>query len=212
MARNRTATGQGRPRSEATRQRIVEATAASIRELGFGGTTTATIAAGSGLTEGAIFYHFGSIVALFSEVLRRSSEERLTAYRAALHDVDRPDEVLARAVALFAEDQATGHVAVLAELFAGAGSVEGLRPLVHDQVTAWVAFVEEVLGRILSGSGLEGLLPEAGDLAKVIVSLYTGAELLGTLAPDLGVTESLTAVVVRAGPLLAAFGPPQGAP
>jgi len=205
MARNRVATG-GRSRSEATRQKILEATATSIRERGFGGTTTAAVAAGSGLTEGAIFYHFGSMVALFAEVLRRSSQERLAAYRAALDDVDRPDELLVQAMALFAEDRASGHVAVLAELFAGAGSVDELRPLVREEVASWVAFAEQVLARILVGSGWEALLPEPRDLAAVVVSLYTGAELLSALAPDLGVAEALTTVATRAAPLVAAFG------
>ena len=207
MARNRVATSGRRSRSDATRRRIVDAAAAVIRTEGFGGTTTAAIAARAGLAEGAIFYHFGSLPDLYAEVLRTSSAERLVAYRAALDGIDRPDALLRAALGLFAEDRETGHVAVLAELIAGAASVDGLRPLVQEEVAAWVAFVEGVLGRLLHSTGLTDLLPPPRDLAVVVVSLFTGAELLTGLAPELGTADALAGVAERAAPLLTAFAP-----
>ncbi|MFN8041497.1 MAG: TetR/AcrR family transcriptional regulator [Acidimicrobiales bacterium] len=205
MARNRVATSRGRSRSDATRRRIVDACAVVIRTEGFGGTTTAAIAAQAGLAEGAIFYHYGSLPDLYAEVLRTSSSERLVAYREALDGIDRPDALLRAALGLFAEDRETGHVAVLAELIAGAASVDGLRPLVQEEVAAWVAFVEGVLGRVLDGTGLADLLPPPRDLAVVVVSLFTGAELLSGLAPELGTADALAGVAERVTPVLAAF-------
>jgi AcrR family transcriptional regulator len=210
MSRTRIQNRPERPRSAATRRRIVDAAAACVRTRGFVGTTTSAIAEQAEVTEGSIFYHFGTLPELFAEVLRVSSTERLEAYQAALGEVDDPSELLTVAGRLFQEDLESGHVSVLSEMLAGAASVDGLRPLMQEHVRQWIAFVEDVLTKQLASTPFASMLPSPHQLAVLVVSLYTGAELLTGLVPDVGTDEALSAAGLRLAALASTFAPPAG--
>jgi AcrR family transcriptional regulator len=51
-----------------TRQRILDAAQVLFTEHGFAGVSTTTISTAAGVTDGALFHHFGSKKALFSEI------------------------------------------------------------------------------------------------------------------------------------------------
>ena len=59
----------GGPKSERTRQRILDAAARTFRDKGFAGTTLNDIAVAAGLRAGSIYYHFDSKERLLEEVL-----------------------------------------------------------------------------------------------------------------------------------------------
>jgi AcrR family transcriptional regulator len=180
-------------RSDATRARILAATAEVIRLKGFVGATTSAIAEQAGVNQGVIFYHFGSLTLLFGATLEAASTERLESYRAGLDGVRGVGPLLERAVELFAEDRDSGYVAILTEFVAGASAIEELRPRLIEHVERWVAFVEELIEANLATTAFATMLPPAREVALLVVSTYLGAELLTDLTPQLGAGEALSA-------------------
>ncbi|MEJ7845288.1 MAG: hypothetical protein WKF93_06555 [Acidimicrobiales bacterium] len=70
---------------------------------------------------------------------------------------------------------------VLAELIGAVSSDDRLRSAVLAQVEPWMALTERTIERILSPSGLGGLVP-SGQAAFVVVALFLGVELLADVA------------------------------
>jgi AcrR family transcriptional regulator len=98
--------------SQKTKARIVQAAGQLFAEYGFSGVTARQIASGAGVSLGAIPYHFGSMEALYAEVLRVAlsvSEKALPA-----PDQERlanPDQDLRRAILWIIKDYAAQKVA-----------------------------------------------------------------------------------------------------
>ncbi|HYH50150.1 MAG TPA: TetR/AcrR family transcriptional regulator [Acidimicrobiia bacterium] len=71
-----------RPRkSDATRQRILDAAAKVFRDKGYAGARLTDIAAAAGMQAGSLYYHFASREELVEEVLRAGVEEALEFIR-----------------------------------------------------------------------------------------------------------------------------------
>jgi len=70
-----------------------------------------------------------------------------------------------------------GHVTVLAEMIAGASSVEGLGVEVATRFKPMVHICREAIEKSFGDSPLASLLPSS-DVAYVIVALYLGFEML----------------------------------
>ena len=188
---------------ESTRERIVGAAIATLREEGFAGTSARSIARHGDFNQALIFYHFGSVLDVLITALERMSADRLAEYRAAVADV--PD---LRAALLVARDQyqrdmSEGHITVLAELVAGASSVPQLGPELVRCMEPWVAFAEESIRRFLRGTLLESLIP-AREAAHALLAIYLGMELLDHLDPEAGTAGPLFLVAER---MLAAVEP-----
>jgi AcrR family transcriptional regulator len=184
----------GSPRSAATRKKILDATAEVIRTRGFVGATTAAIAEEAGVNEGVIFYHFGSMSGVYGATLERAVGERLTAYDEGLADADGLSPLLETAGRLFAEDEASGYMTVLAQLIAGSSAVQDLKPQLVGHVEQWIDLVRRHVTSGVAAGPLGPLLPPERDLALLVVSVFMGAELLNDLAPELGATEALSAL------------------
>ena len=58
-------------RSHATRARLVEAAAACLMELGYSGASTAVVAKGAGVSQGALFKHFATKADLLAACLQQ---------------------------------------------------------------------------------------------------------------------------------------------
>jgi AcrR family transcriptional regulator len=74
-----------RRRSQAERraetvERLLDATIATIAELGYHGATTVEICAHAGVTHGALFHHFDSKIDLVIAALQRMTEQRIGRY------------------------------------------------------------------------------------------------------------------------------------
>ena len=179
-------------RGDDTRARMVEAALATLKEEGYAGTTTRAVATRGGFNQALVFYHFGGLTPLLLEALDRSSRERLEAYRSASSSATTLPELVASARGLYAEDVASGHVAVVAELVGASMARPELRVEVLARMQPWLDLAEETLGRVLRAHGLEGL--PTRDLASVVVSLYFGLNLLEGLAPGEHRAESLFAL------------------
>jgi AcrR family transcriptional regulator len=73
-------------RSRATRERLLEATVASLAESGLARTTVATVAARAGVSRGAAQHHFPTRADLVTAAIRHMTDVRLAEVRAAIGD------------------------------------------------------------------------------------------------------------------------------
>jgi AcrR family transcriptional regulator len=160
-----------------TKERIVEATIATLKAHGYAGASARTIAAEGGFNQALIFYHFGSVRNALLAALDRTSAERMEAYRVAAAEAPDMPALVAVATRIYHEDLASGHIKVLAELIAGASSDPALGPEIVARVAPWIDFARQEIERVFEGSLLANLLP-AGDLAYAIVAQFLGLELL----------------------------------
>lgn len=74
------------PRAIATRERLLDATAASLCEVGLAGASTAAIAARAGVSHGAVFKHFPTKTELLAHAVERILAGMVEAFRAAIPD------------------------------------------------------------------------------------------------------------------------------
>jgi AcrR family transcriptional regulator len=173
-----------------TRERILEAALAALRDEGIAGISARAIARHGGFNQALIFYHYGSVDALLVAVARSESERRSALYAEALQDVDSLAGLVAVAKRLHDEAFQAGTVAALTQMLAGAVGGEALAQGVRDAFEPWTALVGETIDRLLDGTPYAGLLP-AADLTTAVAAMFLGIELLVGVDPDAAAAESL---------------------
>jgi AcrR family transcriptional regulator len=161
----------------------VDAAFRVVREEGFAHASARAIADRAGVNSALVFYYFDSVNALLVEALTRSSQAQLAKYEAAVADVVRPADLVIAVRDRLADDMASGHVKVLAELLGASSSDEQLRAAVFEQVEPWMELTGRTLERVLAASGLDRLVP-IEQMSFVVVSLFLGMELLVAVADD----------------------------
>jgi AcrR family transcriptional regulator len=166
-----------------TREVLVDAAVATLKEVGFVGASARAIAERAGCNQALVFYHFGSVVDLLLAALDQVSAERLARYTAAMATVTNVSELLAVAAAVFREDMDNGDVAVLAEMIAGTVATPGLGEQVAARIAPWRTFARDAIATGLANTGLAALIP-LDDVAHAVVALYLGLEMLGHLDDD----------------------------
>lgn len=193
--------------SAETRQQLVDAAFAALREEGFAGASARAIATRAEVAPALVFYHFGSVNELLVEALAHSSRTQLARYEAALADATTPSDLVTSVRAQLRDDLASGHVKVLAELVGAGSADEDLRTAVTAQVQPWITFTEATLERVLGPTGLLSLVP-ARQVAFAVVSLFLGLELLGDVAGEDDTVDGLFTSADQLGGLLTAVMTP----
>lgn len=188
----------------ATRQALVDAAIAALRDEGFAGASARSIARRAGCNQGLVFYHFGSVVGLLLAALDEVSARRLARYSVEVAGTRGPSELVGVATDIFREDLDAGYVTVLAELIAGASSTPGLGAEVAKRLAPWTAFAEQAISDALVDSPLGALL-SGHTVAHAIVALYLGLDMLTQLEADRSPAESLFAEAQRLATLFEAL-------
>ncbi len=186
MARSGTKPAVGRPATpgaQETRAALVRGAVAALTEEGFAGASAREIARRAGCNQGLVFYHFGSVANLLLAALDEVSETRRRRYQAAVERAEGIGELVDTAEAVFVEDLDAGHMAVLAEMIAGASSTPGLATEVAARIAPWRRFAAEALRGALDGTPLAGVV-EPDVAAHAVVALYLGLEMLAHLDGD----------------------------
>ncbi len=186
MGRSGTKSAVGRPVSSGareTRETLVRAAVAALIEEGYAGASAREIARRAGCNQGLVFYHFGTVANLLLAALDEVSATRRVRYQAAVDRADGIGELVGAAAAVFEEDLDAGHMAVLAEMIAGASSTPGLAGEVAARIAPWHRFTAEALRGVLDASPLSTLV-EPDVAAHAVVALYLGLELLAHLDGD----------------------------
>lgn len=167
--------GRGADPAE-TRAGLVAAAFESLWHDGFSATTARSIAGRAGCNQAAIYYHFGGIEPLLIEALRQSSARRLERYQAEIGDVGDLVALVATVERLYAEDRASGHLAVLTELVGGLTASPALRDGITEVTEPWIDFVRARIAEAAQSVPLAAALP-ADDVADLLFSLVIGLEL-----------------------------------
>ncbi len=210
MAKSGTKTSVGRRSSAgaaATRDALVEGAIAALKEEGFAGASAREIARRAGCNQGVIFYHFGSVPNLLLAALDAVSETRRTHYQEAVDRAHGMVELVDAAESVFEEDLDAGHIAVLAEMIAGASSTPGLAAEVAARIAPWRAFTTEALRGVLETTPLAGAV-EPDVAAHAVVALYLGLEMLAQLDGDRTAALALFDRARLLGGLLEMVAPP----
>ena len=166
-----------------TREALIDGAIAALKEEGFAGASARAIARRAGCNQGVIFYHFGSVANLLLAALDAVSETRRTHYQEAVDRAAGIAELVDAAESVFEEDLDAGHIAVLAEMIAGASSTPGLAAEVAARIAPWRAFTADALRGVIETTPLAGAV-EPDVAAHAVVALYLGLEMLAHLDGD----------------------------
>lgn len=183
-------------------QQIVEAALKVLKTEGFAGASARTIARVGGFNQALVFYHFGTVHQLLLAALDETSRRRMERYRAAVDGARSVEELVAVARDIYQEDLESGHVTVLSEMIAGSLGHPELGAAIYERVEPWIDFAEDVIKRVVSGTGLEQLLPSR-DLAFAIVAFYLGMEQLSQLNGGTNRAAPLFEAAARFAPVFA---------
>jgi AcrR family transcriptional regulator len=183
----------GRPATagtQETRAALVRGAIEALKEHGFAGASAREIARRAGCNQGLVFYHFGSVTNLLLAALDDVSATRQAHYQAAVDRAEGLGELVDAAEAVFEEDLDAGHIAVLAEMIAGASATPGLAPEVAARIAPWRRFAADALGGVLADTPL-AVMVEPDVAAHAVVALYLGLEMLAHLDEDRTVALAL---------------------
>lgn len=190
---NEQAGAEARPRSGATRQRLLNAAVALIAEVGWGRVTTRAVAERAGLPLGTVSYHF------------RGKQELLT--QAALHAVEHvfplselaAVESLSELLGMIRSSLAGGDAvdpglsAVLMEAMRESSREPVLRERMATLLGEYRRVLAELVQREQQRSAVHaGMDPAA--LATLIIAVGDGLLLHGALEPELDVSAAMTAL------------------
>ena len=192
------------PATEDMRNKVLQAAIEGLKEDGFAGTSSRSIARRGDFNSALIFYYFGSLNELLLAALDRTSELRMKAYRAAVEDVDTLEGLMAVAIDIYREDLAAGHITVFSELVGASLSRPELQPEIVARAEPWVEFVEDVIRRVTKGTPLETMLP-VHDIAYGTIAFYLGVNLLTHLDADRKQIESLFGTASAYAPMMSAM-------
>lgn len=167
-------------RGAETRQQLIDAAVATLKEHGFAGASARVIADRAGVNQALVFYHFDSVVALLLAALDSVSAIRLAHYEHAVSEVGSPAELVDAAASIFREDLDAGHVSVLVAMMAGASSTPGLGAEVAGRIEPWIGLASDAITAAMGDSPLGAVVPSE-DLAFAVVALYLGMEMLTQL-------------------------------
>ena len=187
--------------SSRTRNGLVDAALATLKEEGYSGTTARAIAARAGVNQALVFYHFGGVDGLLLAALDAAAADRLDRYWTVLSDAQTPADKVAAARRLYREDVDGGHVTVITELVAASLAEPALRPLLLERMRPWLELTEQALTEVAAATPLAELVRPA-EAAQALVALYFGLNLLSRLDPASAQAEALFDALERIAPIL----------
>jgi AcrR family transcriptional regulator len=164
------------PDVRGTRAKLTAAAADALRENGIAELSARSVAGRADVNQALIFYHFGSVADLIDAACREAVDSSIDGYRQQFAAVGSFVELLTLGRDLHERERATGNVAIMAQLMAGAQSNERLAATARYCLARWNAELETVVARLVDGSAFEGLLEPAG-FARAISSGFLGLEL-----------------------------------
>ena len=175
---------------EGTKARIVDAALETLRTEGIAGASARAIGRKGDFNQALIFYYFGSLNDLFLAAVDELSARRVDRYRSRIDGITTLGELVTVAAELHREDTEEGHIAVLAQMLAGATTAPELRAPLRERFLPWTDLVEGAIERVVADTPYAAIVP-VPDLAFVVTSLFMGIELTMILEEDQQKAESL---------------------
>jgi AcrR family transcriptional regulator len=159
-----------------TRTRLLAAAIETLRVDGIAGLSARTIATSAGANQALVFYHFKTVAGLVDAAVRGSVDESVEFYRTRFAATTSLVDLLRVGRELHERERASGNVAVMAQLMAGAQHDPVLRASATHAMQAWNTEIETVVRRLLAGSPLADVA-DARGLARAISASFLGLEL-----------------------------------
>lgn len=175
-----------------TRAKLQQAVVDVLRSDGISGLSARVIAARAEVNQALVFYHFGTVTDLVDQACRAAVDEVAASYHDELATVSTLRELLDLGRGLHDREKATGNVAVMAQLMAGAQQDETLAGAARYAMERWNAEIEAAVARTVAGSPIADLIDSAG-LARAISAAFLGLELYEGVDPD-GATTAFDAL------------------
>ena len=184
-----------------TRGRIVAAAVETLRTDGYAGTTARSIARTGGFNQGLIYYYFDDLDELLLAALDQASAERMDTYIDALPEIGSLSDLANVGLELYKRDVKSGHAKLASEFMAAALTKPELGPVILSRLQPWSRLGTDAIERAMGESPLKNVIP-ADQLAKALVALYIGLEMLYQLDGDESLAESLFGMVGALAPLV----------
>ena len=165
-----------------TRQRLLDGAIETLRTHGIAGASARTIAATAGVSQGLVFYHFGSVGDLLQAAALDATRARVATFADRFATVDDLRKLLALGRELHTEESARGNVTVLAQMLAGAQADPSLAQATAAALDLWIGPIEETLTRLLAASPIAELIDTPG-LARAVSAAFIGLELYEGVDP-----------------------------
>jgi AcrR family transcriptional regulator len=159
-----------------TKAALLAAAHTVVGREGIAGTSARVVAAEAGVNQALVFYHFGTVTELVAAACSEAADASVASYREELAAVGSFTELLAVGRTLHEREQASGNVAVMAQLMAGAQRDPLLAAAAQHAMEAWNREVEVAVRRVLADSPLLEITDRAG-LARAIGAGFIGLEL-----------------------------------
>ena len=196
---DRTEGGWARPASRDTRQRLMQAAAELIAELGWGRVTTRAVAERAGLPHGSVSYHFRSKQELLVDAALHTFEQQapMTEFE-TLENVDDLIEVIkAQVGAEGANDYKL--TALMMETMREAERDSTLRQQLTTMLAAYRSVMADIIERDPTLS-LQATAISREGLATALAAIGDGLILHAVIDPELDMASALEAVraLVRA--------------
>lgn len=176
----------------ATRRKLLDATAEVLRREGIAAVSARSVAARAGVNQALVFYHFGTLAGLLDASCRDAVDANVDFYRDQFAAVATLRQLLDVGRGLHARERDAGNVAMMAQLMAGAQHDETLVGALRHAMDTWNAEIELVVRRVLQGSPIAELVDPAG-LARAISAGFLGLELYEGV-DEAGATSALDAL------------------
>lgn len=174
-----------RASADDTPGRLVDAAFAAMREDGYANATARSIAARANCNQALIYYHFNGIGPLLVAALARSSQQRLARYQEVLAPLESPDDLFPALRLLHAEDVATGHLFVSAELLGAIAADATLVAGVADEMRSWTNYITGEIERIATATGIP-TMGMVNVIAPYTIALMMGTQLYSRIDPHHG--------------------------
>jgi AcrR family transcriptional regulator len=175
-----------------TRQKLLDAAAAAVREKGTAGASARAIAGRAGVNQALVFYHFGTVAELIEAACRQRVDEAVAHYREQFAQVTTLSGLLGVGRELNVRERAVGNVALMAQLMSGAVTDPVLAGAARYAVNRWATEIESVVARVLRDSPLAEIADSAG-LAHAVSAAFIGLELYEGVDAD-GAAQALDAL------------------
>ena len=166
-------------RSEATRNRIINAAVDLFAEVGYQATGLGDIIERAEMTKGALYYHFDSKEALATAIIEEGANTALTAFRSISEPSSPALENMIHGVFVVADLMTTDKmVRTGSQLLRAFGEFNAATALTHGhQLSEMVAQARQA---IAEGDLRDGLDPDA--VGELIVGAVLGAEFISNAA------------------------------
>lgn len=182
-----------------TRTKLLDATIDVLRTDGITGVSARVVAGRAEVNQALVFYHFGTLAGLLDAAARHAVDASADHYRAAFSEVESLAALLGVGRELHEAEQASGNVALMAQLMAGGQHDPALAAAARYGMDRWIGEIETVVERVLRTSVLAGFA-DARGLARTVCASFIGLELYDGIDPAGGATalETLSQLAVLA--------------